>query len=53
MIRARFVKVLIAAGAVAVIPALAFAQGSDQACYWVYRERGGQAARWYLHGLFA
>lgn len=30
MIRARFVKVLIAAGAVAVIPALAFAQGDDQ-----------------------
>jgi protein ImuB len=29
------------------------AQGSDQACYWVYRERGGQTARWYLHGLFA
>lgn len=29
------------------------AQGADQACYWVYRERVGVDVRWFLHGLFA
>jgi protein ImuB len=28
------------------------AQGREAACYWVYRERAGQEARWFLHGLF-
>lgn len=28
------------------------AQGADAARYWVYRERGGEGARWFLHGLF-
>ena len=27
------------------------AQGTDAACYWIYRERGGEM-RWYLHGLY-
>jgi protein ImuB len=29
------------------------AQGADQACYWIYRERVGEEVRWFLHGLFA
>jgi protein ImuB len=29
------------------------AQGADQACYWIYRERAGEDVRWFLHGLFA
>jgi protein ImuB len=29
------------------------AQGADQACYWIYRERVGEDVRWFLHGLFA
>ena len=29
------------------------AQGEDQACYWIYRERTGEDWRWFLHGLFA
>lgn len=29
------------------------AQGQDAACYWIYRERAEQDARWFLHGLFA
>lgn len=29
------------------------AQGADQACYWIYRERVGEEWRWFLHGLFA
>lgn len=29
------------------------AQGSEAACYWVYRERAQQEVRWFLHGLFA
>jgi protein ImuB len=29
------------------------AQGSEGACYWIYRERDAGSARWYLHGLFA
>ena len=29
------------------------AQGADQACYWIYRERIGEEVRWFLHGLFA
>jgi protein ImuB len=30
------------------------AQGADQACYWIFRERGSaQDGRWFLHGLFA
>jgi protein ImuB len=29
------------------------AQGAESACYWVYRERVGDEARWFLHGLFA
>ncbi|MFC5473625.1 Y-family DNA polymerase [Paraherbaspirillum soli] len=29
------------------------AQGDENACYWIYRERADQDARWYLHGLFA
>ncbi len=37
------------------------AQGSDASCYWIYLERmqqgriehGAQAARWFLHGLYA
>jgi protein ImuB len=32
------------------------AQGEDQVCYWIYRERSGSRdadeTRWYLHGLF-
>ena len=28
------------------------AQGADCACYWVYRERIDENARWFLHGLF-
>jgi protein ImuB len=28
------------------------AQGSDSACYWIYRQRAEQQARWFLHGLF-
>lgn len=28
------------------------AEGSDHRLRWVYRERGGAQARWYLHGLF-
>lgn len=28
------------------------AQGGEGACYWVYRERDAQSARWFLHGLF-
>lgn len=28
------------------------AQGEEGACYWVYRERDAQSARWFLHGLF-
>jgi protein ImuB len=28
------------------------AQGSESACYWIYRERAGLEARWFLHGLF-
>ncbi|MGB9989852.1 Y-family DNA polymerase [Massilia sp. SM-13] len=27
------------------------AQGADAACYWIYRERGGDM-HWYLHGLY-
>lgn len=29
------------------------AQGAESACYWIYRERADQQARWFLHGLFA
>jgi protein ImuB len=29
------------------------AQGEQAACYWVYRERSGNEAQWFLHGLFA
>ncbi len=29
------------------------AQGGEGACYWIYRERDADSARWYLHGLFA
>ncbi len=29
------------------------AQGSESACYWVYRQRFGDEMRWFLHGLFA
>lgn len=29
------------------------AEGSDGACYWIYRERAGQEAHWHLHGFFA
>jgi protein ImuB len=29
------------------------AQGADQACYWIYRERAGEESHWFLHGLFA
>lgn len=29
------------------------AEGSDGACYWIYRERADQEAHWYLHGFFA
>ncbi|CAN5266394.1 DNA polymerase Y family protein [soil metagenome] len=29
------------------------AQGSEAACYWVYRERAKQEAGWFLQGLFA
>ncbi len=29
------------------------AQSADAACYWIYRERSGENARWFLHGLFA
>lgn len=29
------------------------AQGADQACYWIYRERVGEQILWFLHGLFA
>lgn len=29
------------------------AQGEEAACYWVYRERAGHDARWFLHGLYA
>jgi protein ImuB len=29
------------------------AQGADQACYWIYRERVGEEVQWFLHGLFA
>jgi protein ImuB len=29
------------------------AQGTEAACYWVYRERIGEEMRWFLHGLFA
>jgi len=28
------------------------AQGTDAACYWIYRERANDQARWFLHGLF-
>jgi protein ImuB len=28
------------------------AEDVQAACYWVYRERGGEGARWFLHGLF-
>ena len=27
------------------------AQGADAACYWIFRERGGDM-HWYLHGLY-
>lgn len=29
------------------------AQGEEAACYWIYRERTGDDAQWFLHGLFA
>lgn len=29
------------------------AQASNATCYWIYRERVSDEARWYLHGLFA
>ena len=29
------------------------AQGEESACYWIYRERAGEEAGWFLHGLFA
>lgn len=29
------------------------AEGAEAACYWIYRERADQEARWYLHGFFA
>lgn len=29
------------------------AEGSDGACYWIYRARADQEAHWYLHGFFA
>ncbi len=29
------------------------AQGTEGACYWVYRDRGDVDTRWFLHGLFA
>ncbi|MGV3655191.1 MAG: Y-family DNA polymerase, partial [Noviherbaspirillum sp.] len=28
------------------------AEGEDGARYWIFRERGGEDARWFLHGLF-
>lgn len=28
------------------------AQGEEGVCYWVYRERDADSARWFLHGLF-
>jgi protein ImuB len=28
------------------------AQGTEAACYWVYRQRSGNDVQWFLHGLF-